>query len=42
MYHCHLLFHEDQGMMGQFLVTRPGQAASGGGHTHPAPGNGRM
>ena len=28
MYHCHLLFHEDQGMMGQFLVTRPGQAAS--------------
>ena len=42
MYHCHLLFHEDQGMMGQFLVTRPGQATSGGGHTHPAPGNGRM
>ncbi|AKK10561.1 multicopper oxidase domain-containing protein [Corynebacterium uterequi] len=24
MYHCHLMFHEDQGMMGQFLVTEPG------------------
>ncbi|MFC6010565.1 multicopper oxidase family protein [Nocardia lasii] len=29
MYHCHLLHHEDQGMMGQFLVLAPGQ--------HPAP-----
>src|SRR5215475_6356849 len=28
MYHCHLLFHEDQGMMGQFLITRPGQTAT--------------
>ncbi len=26
MYHCHLLWHEDQGMMGQFLVVEPGQA----------------
>ena len=27
MYHCHLLWHEDQGMMGQFLVVEPGPAA---------------
>jgi FtsP/CotA-like multicopper oxidase with cupredoxin domain len=27
MYHCHLLWHEDQGMMGQFLVVEPGQQA---------------
>ncbi|MDY0909581.1 multicopper oxidase family protein [Microbacterium sp. CFBP9034] len=25
MYHCHLLWHEDQGMMGQFLVVEQGQ-----------------
>ncbi|WP_211160439.1 MULTISPECIES: multicopper oxidase domain-containing protein [Microbacterium] len=25
MYHCHLLWHEDQGMMGQFLVVEEGQ-----------------
>lgn len=25
MYHCHLLFHEDQGMMGQFVVMKPGE-----------------
>lgn len=25
MYHCHLLYHEDQGMMGQFLVINPGE-----------------
>ncbi|GAA2410051.1 multicopper oxidase domain-containing protein [Actinomadura vinacea] len=24
MYHCHILRHEDQGMMGQFLVVEPG------------------
>ena len=24
MYHCHLLWHEDQGMMGQFAVVEPG------------------
>ncbi|SFN05131.1 bilirubin oxidase [Pseudonocardia ammonioxydans] len=24
MYHCHLLYHEDQGMMGQFVVAPPG------------------
>ncbi|WP_433319103.1 multicopper oxidase family protein [Micromonospora sp. CA-269861] len=27
MYHCHLLWHEDSGMMGQFVVVDPGQAA---------------
>ncbi|MVU82484.1 multicopper oxidase domain-containing protein [Nocardia sp. ET3-3] len=26
MYHCHLLRHEDAGMMGQFLILDPGQA----------------
>ncbi|OJF84415.1 copper oxidase [Nocardia seriolae] len=26
MYHCHLLHHEDKGMMGQFLILDPGQA----------------
>ena len=25
MFHCHLLRHEDQGMMGQFVVIQPGQ-----------------
>jgi blue copper oxidase len=24
MYHCHLLFHEDTGMMGQYVVVEPG------------------
>ena len=27
MYHCHLLFHEDSGMMGQFVVVKPGEQA---------------
>ncbi|MEV0437098.1 multicopper oxidase domain-containing protein [Nocardia sp. NPDC050413] len=35
MYHCHLLWHEDQGMMGQFVVVEPGQAAATlPGHEH--------
>ncbi|WP_329382737.1 multicopper oxidase domain-containing protein [Streptomyces sp. NBC_01351] len=41
MYHCHLLYHEDQGMMGQFVVVDPGATAgtpkppaSGGSHQH--------
>lgn len=37
MYHCHLLRHEDAGMMGQFVVVRPGESAgtiAGSGHTH--------
>jgi FtsP/CotA-like multicopper oxidase with cupredoxin domain len=25
MFHCHLLRHEDEGMMGQFVVVQPGQ-----------------
>ncbi|MGR0317950.1 multicopper oxidase family protein [Agromyces sp. ZXT2-3] len=28
MYHCHLLMHEDQGMMGQFTVVEPGRRAT--------------
>ncbi|MFF0446296.1 multicopper oxidase family protein [Streptomyces sp. NPDC004609] len=28
MYHCHLLYHEDQGMMGQFVVVEKGQRAA--------------
>jgi FtsP/CotA-like multicopper oxidase with cupredoxin domain len=27
MFHCHMLFHEDRGMMGQFVVVEPGQQA---------------
>ncbi len=27
MYHCHILRHEDRGMMGQFVVVEPGQQA---------------
>ncbi len=27
MYHCHVLAHEDQGMMGQFTIARPGSEA---------------
>ncbi|MFE6966504.1 multicopper oxidase family protein [Agromyces sp. NPDC057679] len=34
MYHCHLLWHEDQGMMGQFAVVEPGQSATMTGGTH--------
>lgn len=28
MYHCHLTVHEDQGMMGQFVVVEPGTGVS--------------
>jgi blue copper oxidase len=35
MFHCHLLQHEDNGMMGQFVVVRPGQPpASLPSHQH--------
>ncbi|MEV4533282.1 multicopper oxidase domain-containing protein [Asanoa sp. NPDC049518] len=38
MYHCHLLMHEDDGMMGQFVVVEPGQSAGRvrtvGAHEH--------
>ncbi|MFC6317907.1 multicopper oxidase family protein [Corynebacterium gerontici] len=27
MYHCHMLFHEDQGLMGQFIKMKPGEKA---------------
>ena len=33
MYHCHLLWHEDQGMMGQFVVVEPGRARHDDGGT---------
>ncbi|MPV38089.1 multicopper oxidase family protein [Georgenia subflava] len=29
MFHCHLLLHEDEGLMGQFLVVEPGQDPEG-------------
>ncbi|MFF3321395.1 multicopper oxidase family protein [Streptomyces sp. NPDC002889] len=37
MYHCHLLYHEDIGMMGQFVVVEKGQKAGSvrTPHTHP-------
>jgi len=28
MYHCHVLRHEDNGMMGQFVVVEPGTEES--------------
>ena len=28
MFHCHMLFHEDEGMMGQYVVVEPGQQAN--------------
>jgi FtsP/CotA-like multicopper oxidase with cupredoxin domain len=28
MFHCHLMYHEDQGMMGQFVVVKPGETAN--------------
>ncbi len=37
MYHCHMLLHDDEGMMGQFVVTERGQEAEVGvpaGHEH--------
>lgn len=42
MYHCHLLAHEDHGMMGQFVVVEPGQTAGRieQDTTAPAPGSG--
>jgi len=34
MYHCHTLMHEDQGMMGQFIVVAPGADSEGHSETH--------
>jgi FtsP/CotA-like multicopper oxidase with cupredoxin domain len=34
MFHCHLLRHEDRGLMGQLVVVRPGQAPEPPAHPH--------
>ena len=34
MFHCHVLWHEDQGMMGQFVVVEPGQSPALSAHHH--------
>lgn len=34
MFHCHILLHEDEGMMGQFVVVEPGQEAGSPDGTH--------
>jgi FtsP/CotA-like multicopper oxidase with cupredoxin domain len=34
MFHCHLLSHEDGGMMGQFVVVEPGQEPTAPHHDH--------
>lgn len=34
MYHCHMLYHEDQGMMGQFVIVEPGQKPELKSHAH--------
>lgn len=34
MFHCHLLQHEDNGMMGQFVVVEPGENHGTVEHTH--------
>jgi FtsP/CotA-like multicopper oxidase with cupredoxin domain len=37
MFHCHMLHHEDNGMMGQFVVVKPGQLPNtnlGASHDH--------
>ncbi|MFC7876557.1 multicopper oxidase family protein [Isoptericola sp. NPDC057391] len=34
MYHCHMLLHEDEGMMGQLLVVGPGSDARPGPSPH--------
>ncbi|HEY8474018.1 MAG TPA: multicopper oxidase domain-containing protein [Natronosporangium sp.] len=39
MYHCHLLKHEDSGMMGQFVVVGPGQEPAIERPENDAPGH---
>ena len=39
MYHCHILRHEDKGMMGQFVIVEPGTEA-GTPRSIPAPSGG--
>ncbi len=36
MYHCHMLFHEDRGMMGQFIVTAPSTGGIGARDAAPS------
>jgi len=35
MYHCHVLYHEDQGMMAQFVVVEPGDQVAPLSVQHP-------
>ncbi|MBO3088080.1 multicopper oxidase family protein [Cellulomonas dongxiuzhuiae] len=35
MFHCHLLLHEDEGLMGQLVVVEPGGTPSPAPHHHP-------
>ena len=46
MYHCHMLMHEDEGMMGQFVVVDPSAVAEQVASAHmsvwPNPGTGTM
>ncbi len=37
MYHCHMLFHEDRGMMGQFVVSAPATGGIQASATHNEP-----
>jgi FtsP/CotA-like multicopper oxidase with cupredoxin domain len=39
MYHCHLLMHEDRGMMGQFVVVEPGGPGGPAGSQGPGVGH---
>jgi hypothetical protein len=39
MFHCHLLFDEDQRMVGQFVITGPGQRPDSGERPYPSPGH---
>ena len=32
MYHCHILYHEDKGMMGQYVVAEEGQSPTAHHH----------
>ena len=34
VFHCHILFHEDMGMMGAFRIIEKGDSGGGGGHEH--------
>lgn len=46
MYHCHMLTHEDDGMMGQFLVRSPGaglnEMTSDHGNIYPNPAQDKL